>query len=225
MRLPPSPTPKNVAAAYSSELLEPAVTALAGKDGRLSKVEAARARELPAPSNVIAGELDAFFTRTGLGRPTVGRVLEEVRRDVVQQAAKAAGPDGRVSMADSKLLQPSLLRAFEVLRRGVSTDWVEAAKRSYTDLVRGDMRLVLDTPNLPAAQLPTAAAEAFATMRENEGDGYWKRATGISVEGRTFVALTNFLHDSFVVRLYSDRGQLIASGEGYGSGGQPVDWL
>jgi hypothetical protein len=102
--LPPSPTPKNVADAYAVRVAEQA-DALAGRDGRITVHEAGKRPEL----------FDAH-RRTGRSRPVVRTAVEAARAAMLAEARRAAGTDGRVSLADAERMSPPFAQAFAALR-------------------------------------------------------------------------------------------------------------
>jgi hypothetical protein len=104
MSLPPSPTPKNVADAYAVRVADRAET-LAGRDGRITAHEAAK-----------DPEVEDAHRRAGRSRPVVRTVVEAARAAMLAEAARVAGADGRVSLADAGGMVPPFVQAFEALR-------------------------------------------------------------------------------------------------------------
>lgn len=123
-----APSPEQFARAFKTEF-EKAVKEVAGQDGRLSRAEARRIAG-PYADNALN-----YLERTGQQSVSVQKLVGAAERYAFVQAQKAAGPDGRVSLADGGKLSGDLrldffkLRGKEVGDRGTTT--VEARRNAY----------------------------------------------------------------------------------------------
>ncbi|MHB8878382.1 MAG: phosphatase domain-containing protein [Myxococcaceae bacterium] len=116
VKLPPNPTAAQFAEAWTKEILEPAVKALAGRDGRLSATEAGKTSTLTGAASHAADNLKDVFQATGAkSSAAVSTVLAAGRRYALEAAQRAAGADGRISAADMAKLA-SLQADFSFLR-------------------------------------------------------------------------------------------------------------
>ncbi|CAN0586160.1 unnamed protein product, partial [Laminaria digitata] len=96
LRLPPRPTPEQFAAAYEANLLEPAVDAVSGRDGRTSLKEAGRIDDLDAPLSLASPAVDKYFRATGYKSSAKSRVQGGSSAANLAAMQAATGPDGKI---------------------------------------------------------------------------------------------------------------------------------
>lgn len=133
-KLPPSPTPLNVAQAHA-ERLQALAEVAAGKDGRLGPSEA---KSDPAL-------LDAY-TRHGAQRPVLSSVVKAGARAMLLEAQAVHGGDGRVSSKDAEGMSPAYAAAFGALRHpaadafdaGAAAEALGKAARGLIYMSEGD---------------------------------------------------------------------------------------
>lgn len=112
-----APSAEAFASAWVEHVLEPALPLAAGKDRRLSAKEAGRAAKVTEGPLALAGEtLEAIRTLTGSARPSVQALKNAGETFARTHAEEAAGPDGKLSLADGKKLPAGLDRGFLALR-------------------------------------------------------------------------------------------------------------
>ncbi len=99
-----------------STRFEQAVRAASGKDGRISLTEAKRLAENTSSAGLFSDTavkvLDSFNQKT----MSVNKLIDVARLEVENAVRLAAGPDGRVSLADAKKLPGDLQDDFAWLR-------------------------------------------------------------------------------------------------------------
>jgi hypothetical protein len=101
-------SPKTFADAWSTRFAE-VVTVAAGKDGRLSRAEAARLSAQPATA-VFADNAWEPFAASGQKTISARKLVAQGQAAALAAATRAAGPDGRLSAADLRRL-PALFGA------------------------------------------------------------------------------------------------------------------
>lgn len=106
--IPPRPTPDQLANAHKEKVIEPAVTALSGRDGRLSDNEASGAIDLPGLPGLAADDLALDFATTGYHSSRGDLVIDRVYDRVLAAGQNAVEEDGTIH-DPSKL--PAELRA------------------------------------------------------------------------------------------------------------------
>lgn len=106
---------------------EKAITAAAGRDGRLSRVEASRLAERSDSAGLFSNTAVKLLDSFGQQSASVNKLVDVARIEVERAAKLAAGPDGRLSLADAKKLPADLQDDFAWLR----TSGVEP--KQYTD--------------------------------------------------------------------------------------------
>ncbi len=94
--MPPRPTPEQFAAAYEANLLEPAVDAVSGRDGRTSLKEAGRIDDLDAPLSLASPAVGAYFRATGYKSSSKSRVQDGSSAANLAAMQAATGPDGKI---------------------------------------------------------------------------------------------------------------------------------
>ncbi|MBS1154023.1 MAG: hypothetical protein H6Q89_5721 [Myxococcaceae bacterium] len=104
-KLQANPTPKAFAAAWSKEVLRPALEKLAGVDGRLTKSEVRVTTSLTGAAKFAADNVLDVFTATKVKSSTsVATALKAGERLALAAAKSAAGADGKLSAADMDTL-------------------------------------------------------------------------------------------------------------------------
>lgn len=134
---------------------EAAIKAAAGKDGRLSRVEASRLSERTDSASLFSNTAVKLIDSFGQRSAAVNKLVDVARLEVERAAKLAAGPDGKLSLADAKKLPADLRDDFNWLR----TSGVEP--RQYTDaelkaVVKAEVLASLDSQR--ATKLPAPPA-------------------------------------------------------------------
>lgn len=114
-RIPAAPSPASFASTWTADFKE-AVRKAAGKDGRLTLGEAQKLARRPDADRHFADNAVNYLKATG--KQSVGvEVLAASARAYAQRAAEvAAGPDGKLSLADGRTLPGDLREDFFLLR-------------------------------------------------------------------------------------------------------------
>ena len=114
-RIPNTPTPRAFAETWTADFKE-AVKKAAGKDGRLTISEAKKLAARPDADKVFADNALNYLKATGKQSVSV-EVLATSAKAYAQRAAEvAAGPDGKLSLADGAKLPSDLKEDFFMLR-------------------------------------------------------------------------------------------------------------
>jgi hypothetical protein len=111
-------TPKTFAAAWTRKFAEN-IDAAAGRDGRLSTREAERIGERTDGNRLWSDNAVNYLRALGQATVSAQKVVAAGTAYVLAAAAKAAGPDGRLSQKDGTKLPPDLRDDFIYLRSGV----------------------------------------------------------------------------------------------------------
>jgi hypothetical protein len=144
-----------------------AVKRAAGKDGRLSVSEAQRLAARPDADRVFADNALNYFQSTGKKTVSIDVLAREMKAYARRAAETAAGPDGKVSLADGNTLPADLKEDFFFLR-GRSTPVV-------TPPAPG-------TSSLPAVKAALEAAVVDLLM-PSETDAKFKFLGGTALHG------------------------------------------
>ncbi len=114
-RIPNTPSVRVFTETWTADFKE-AVKKAAGKDGRLTMSEAKKLAAVPGADKMFADNAVNYLKATGKQSVSV-EVLATSARAYAQRAAQvAAGPDGRVSLADGAKLPADLKEDFFLLR-------------------------------------------------------------------------------------------------------------
>lgn len=114
-RIPNTPSVRTFTETWSTDFKE-AVTKAAGKDGRLTLSEAKKLGERPDADRHFADNAVNYLKATGKQSVSVEVLATSAKAYAQRQAELAAGPDGRVSLADGQKLAPDLREDFFMLR-------------------------------------------------------------------------------------------------------------
>ena len=114
-RIPSAPSPKAFAETWSTDFKE-AVKRAAGKDGRLSISEAKKLAARPDADRIFADNALNYFQNTGKKTVSIDVLAREMKAYAQRAAETAAGPDGKVSLADGAKLPDDLKEDFFFLR-------------------------------------------------------------------------------------------------------------
>lgn len=138
-RLPAGPSPQRFADAWVKDVLAPAVEKMAGNNNTvdISELDA----DLAAEALLAQDNVRDFLESSGGPSMTKEELLEAGRQYALQNATSAAGPDGRISMADSERLPENLQADFKYLRTGELEGVVDDRGYDFSDRV---MDSVLD---------------------------------------------------------------------------------
>jgi len=133
-------TPKSFADAFTTDFTK-VVNEAAGKDGRLSKSEAARIATRPDGGKVFADDALSFFEQSGQKSVAAAKLIGLEHDAALAEATVAAGHDGKLSKADAQKLPAYFRDDFSALRVGpltssrtpaeLAADVTEAALRSF----------------------------------------------------------------------------------------------
>jgi hypothetical protein len=85
-------SPQALATSWSKETLKPALEKAAGRDGKLSATEAARA----------GGEVEDVYVANGMKTPSVSTLTKKGEALLLKAAKAAAGADGLLSASESR---------------------------------------------------------------------------------------------------------------------------
>ena len=114
-RIPNTPSVRTFVETWSTDFKE-AVKKAAGKDGRLTMTEAKKLAARPDADKVFADNAINYLKTTGKQSVSVD-VLAASAKAYAQRAAEvAAGPDGKISLADGAKLPDDLKEDFFMLR-------------------------------------------------------------------------------------------------------------
>ncbi len=115
-RIPNTPSVKTFVETWSSDFTA-AMKKAAGKDGRLTLSEAKKLAQSSGPEKMFADDAVDYLQRTGKKSVSVSVIAAEMKAFAQRAAESAAGPDGKVSLADGKKL-PQVLEDDFFLMRG-----------------------------------------------------------------------------------------------------------
>ncbi len=114
-RIPTTPNVRTFTETWSTDF-KTAVTKAAGKDGRLTMAEAQKLAARPDADKVFADNAINYLKATGKQSVSV-EILAASAKAYAQRAAEvAAGPDGKLSLADGAKLPADLKEDFFMLR-------------------------------------------------------------------------------------------------------------
>ncbi len=114
-RIPNTPSVRTFTETWSTDFKD-AVTKAAGKDGRLTMTEAQKLATRPDADKAFADNAINYLKATGKQSVSVD-VLATSAKAYAQRAAQvAAGPDGKLSLADGAKLPSDLVEDFFMLR-------------------------------------------------------------------------------------------------------------
>ncbi|MBX7098083.1 MAG: HAD family hydrolase [Myxococcaceae bacterium] len=173
-RLARHPTPDQLATTWSRDVLRPALAALAGTDGRLSREELDRAaNKLTGAARLVLDNLKDAFAATGSRNPTVNAVVAAGERLAFEAAQRAAGPDLVLATPDdSKALVASLRPDFDYLRGVATVDGKRFCAQALDDVkarvARGERAVVvfdLDNTVADTRARTLAIAHAYDAQR------------------------------------------------------------
>lgn len=94
--MPARPTPEEFRRALVTEVLEPALDAVSGTDGRTSLGEAGKIAALPDRRALAAPTVDAYFATTGFGSSKTTRVATGAGEAAFADIQRARGTNGKV---------------------------------------------------------------------------------------------------------------------------------
>jgi hypothetical protein len=147
-RIPTTPSPRVFAETWTADFKE-AVKKAAGKDGRLTLSEAKKLAARPDADKVFADNALNYLKATGKQSVSV-EVLASSAKAYAQRAAEvAAGPDGKLSLADGAKLPNDLKEDFFMLR-GKSTPAVTPAGPSALAAVKTTLEAATDGLWMPS---------------------------------------------------------------------------
>ena len=133
-RIPTTPSPKTFAETFSSDLKK-AVTTAAGKDGRLSANEAKKMSLSTTDDRAFADNAQNFLKATGQKSVGVNALADSAKAYAQRAAETAAGPAGKLSLADGKKLPADLQEDFFMFRGQAMTEAKLALDAATTDLL------------------------------------------------------------------------------------------
>ncbi len=113
-RIPSTPTVRTFTETWSADFKE-AVTRAAGKNGKLSLAEAKKLATSTSPDKMFADTAIALLKLTGKAE-TVDALATSAKAYAQRAAQVAAGPDGKLSLADGQKLSKDLVEDFFMLR-------------------------------------------------------------------------------------------------------------
>lgn len=161
--IPPRPTPGELANAHEKYVIEPAVTSLSGRDGRLSENEARGGTRLTGLPGLGADDLALDFATTGYQSSKSDRVIERIHARVLEAGQNAVEEDGRIH--DPTKLPPELRADFVALGGGAPSP--EGYRFSERVLTR-----IMETYGLEDRD----ALLAEAVRHDGDGNRYLKRS-------------------------------------------------
>lgn len=116
-----APTPTALADAWIARYGQ-AVKDAAGRDGRLSRAEAARMAQGTPEQQQVADNVAAFFDRTGQQTVSAERFLAAERARIVDEAGRVAGRGNTVSLLEARQFERAAPRIGQSwVRRGGAT--------------------------------------------------------------------------------------------------------
>ncbi|MFZ5446073.1 MAG: nuclease A inhibitor family protein [Myxococcota bacterium] len=164
-RIPTTPTVRTFTETWTADFKE-AVKKAAGKDGRLTLSEAKKLAARPDADRVFADNALNYLKATGKQSVSVDVLTKEMQAYAQRAAQQAAGPDGKVSLADGAKLPSDLVEDFFMLRGKP---------------VPGS------TPVTPGSALPAVKAKLEAAVKDlffvSETDAKFKFLGGAQLNG------------------------------------------
>lgn len=174
-RIPNTPSVRIFTETWSKDFKE-AVTKAAGKDGRLSISEAKKLATSTGADSVFADNALAHLTATGKKTVSVEVLVKEMTAYAQRAAEVAAGPDGRLSLADGAKLPKDLVEDFFMLRGKPAPGTTPV------------------TPTPPTSALPAVQAALEAAVDglflTSETDASFKFVKGTALNGAPITAAT-----------------------------------
>ena len=160
-----APTPQAFAKAWAKEF-EAAVKKAAGKDGRLSRTEAARIGELRDGSRVFG---DTATKLMGTRKTaSVNKLVTEGMAVAEQAAIAAAGPNQKLSLTEGKKLNPGqLVDDFLYLRGKVPPTGVIHSPEQLAQVVTEMVLRALDNGTAVKLNAPPASVRGRRPVVEN----------------------------------------------------------
>ncbi len=172
---------------------EAALKLAAGRDGRVSRTEAKRLAERTDSNGLFSDSAVKMLDSFGQQSASVNKLVDVARIEVERAAKLAAGPDGKLSLADANKLPVDLRDDFKWLR----TSGVEP--KQYTDaelqaVVKREVLAYLDSgrgtklsapPAIVRGRRPTveniphAASNTRASAYVADGNIYISRASPV----------------------------------------------
>jgi hypothetical protein len=145
---------------------EAAIKSAAGRDGRLSRTEARRLGERTDSAGLFSDSAVKLIDSFGTQSASVNKLVDVARVEVERAAKLAAGPDGRLSLADAKKLPIDLRDDFKWLR----SSGVEP--KQYTDaelkaVVKAEVLAYLDGGRATKLSGPPAVVRGRRPVVEN----------------------------------------------------------
>jgi hypothetical protein len=114
-RIPNTPSVATFVETWTADF-KAAVTKAAGKDGRLSVSEAKKLAKATGPEHVFADNALDALSSSGRKTVSVAQLTTEMKAYAERAATAAAGPDGKLSLADGAKLPGNLVEDFFMLR-------------------------------------------------------------------------------------------------------------
>jgi hypothetical protein len=222
----------NVSRASIAHVLERAaktITDAAGTDGRASRADVTRKlKELTGTEKTL---VDTFF-----------RYMDH--RDA-KPGASVTKTDVAKALADAK---SKLVNAYDLDKNGLSPE--ERAKMGQVGQLAATIAEtfrtpsyaareaveVLVTPKWNASALPAIDPSELSASAKKSFDAKTKQAERmgdlidppiarkLTAGGEKFTVVAQFTHDSFGIELYNANGRKVATGSGWGTPDQPIEW-
>lgn len=164
-RIPNAPSPRLFTETWSTDFKE-AVKKAAGKDGRLTLSEAKKLAAHPEADHVFADNAISYLKTTGKQSVSVEVLTTSMKAYAQRAAEQAAGPDGKLSLADGAKLPTDLVEDFFMLR---------------------GKQVPASTPTTPTTVLPEVKVKLEAAVKDlwftSETDAKFKFLGGTQLNG------------------------------------------
>jgi hypothetical protein len=186
--LPKTPTVKAFTEAWTRKFAE-TVREAAGKDGRLSRTEAARIAEKAGGASLFSDNAVNYLEATGQKTVSAEKLIEAGRVYAERAATSAAGTDGLVSYVDATKLPKDLQADFLYLRGKGPIDVVERTPEQLRADVTDSVLRALDAGTLVKLSGPPAVVRGRSPVVENiPHDVSATRATAFVADGQIYIS-------------------------------------
>lgn len=152
-------SPEQFASTWAKDVLRPALEQAAGRDGRMSRTEAAKASAL---DSVAADNVQDIFEATGAARPGISTLVSVGEAQALSAARAAAGTDGVLSPAEAEGMGAQWSVDFNAL--------VETPRLRFSESVLAQVMSRYGVSDRGALLAKAAASH------DADGNGYLKRS-------------------------------------------------